>query len=99
MKTPRGGATTTTIAVTSARNSSGITILKDDGEERRRCQEYRAPQQVNPSDLQGKRLVDGKKKKKKSKGPTIGTLMASSGTRIPVPLSEEKEQLQLREML
>lgn len=40
-----------------------------------------------------------KTKKKKGKGPTLGTLMTSYGMRIPVALTEEEEQLQLRETL
>lgn len=73
-------------------------MMERRGEERKRLQEERVPQQEDSSDPWGKRPV-GKKKKNKKKGPIIWTLVIAKGLRMLVPLVEENEQLQLRETL
>lgn len=83
-----------TTAVMAGKKPLGITIPEADGEERRRHQEEWALKQAeHPSDLREKRAVGEKKKKKKRKGLVVWTLMTSSRTRIPIPLTEEEEKL------
>lgn len=44
----------------------------------------------DPFDIWGKRLVGEKKKKKKVKRPTMGTLITLSRVRIPIPITTRK---------
>lgn len=91
---------TKTTTITSTRRSMGNTIPEGDAEVHQRRQEGRTSHEEDLTNPRGKRPVDEKKKKKKKgTGLAVGMLITSSGTRIPVLLNEEEEQLQLRETL
>lgn len=53
--------------------------------------------EIDPTDLRGKRPTVQKKKKKKTK-QTVSTLTIRSGTLIPVPLTVKEDEAQIREM-
>lgn len=69
----------------------GITIPKAEEKRRQREEEEEDENEADPTDPQGKRPAAQKKKKKKTKKP-VGNLKIESGTWIPVPLNEEKEE-------
>lgn len=72
---------------------TGIIIPEGDG--RRRC---RDEEEVDPTNLRGKKLAAQKMQKKKTK-QMVGTLMTRSGTLIPVPFTKEEEETHVQETL
>lgn len=55
-------------------------------------------EEEDTTDPCGKHLR-GQKKKKKMKGPTVGTMTTKTNSRIPIPMIDEEKELQLRKTL